>query len=552
MGIVQTLLIIFGLMNLAFAGFLYFHSNKGSTITFYALISVFASLWALSTLATGIIGLPFKYFVIAANGHYIFGYLAYLSFFWFALYYPEKPKAGVRQAVLFTALTCGYLVLIPTTPILFSNLAPGSSIHQQITFNTPGYVAFIVMLSMVFFAGLSVLLQKLKQTTKEVRFKEFDRYQIYFAILANFLAGVLGISLNLIFPLYGNFDFFYVNPILVTLALTGIGLYNLLKYNLFNTKVVLAEFFTAGLGIFSLARLIQSSNTNEWVINSILCAGTLAFGVFLIQSVLREVKIREQLENVTEDLQKANERLKELDRQKTEFVSIASHQLRSPLTAIKGYSSLLLEGSMGKLTKAAEESIQKIFESSKYMALSIEDFLSVSRIELGTVKYDRKEFDFAKMVKDVTDSLQPAAAEKGLSLRFEGTCDGTCAVKGDIGKLRQVLLNLIDNSMKYTPKGSITVTAHVDRKKGIAHVEVEDTGVGITPETLPKLFRKFSRAANANEVNVMGTGLGLFVARQFVEAHGGRVWAESEGQGKGSTFVVEIPLVGVSTRETLA
>lgn len=542
MSIIQTLLIIFGLLNLAFAGFLYAHSNKKAVVTFYALISVFASLWSLATLGTGIEGLPFSIFILAAQGHYIFGYLAYLSFFWFALFYPTKPHRSLIWPILFSGVTLVYIVAIPTTQVLFLNLQIGDTLAQRIIFNTQGYIVFITMLSIVFFAGILLLLRKLSQTENEERFREFDPYQIYFALLANFIAGILGITLNLILPLYGNFSLFYVNPILVTIALTSIGLYNLLKYNLFNAKVVLTEFFTAGIWIVFLARLVLSTSSNERIINGILLLISIFFGIFLIQSVIREVKIRQEVERLAKDLEKANERLKELDKQKTEFVSIASHQLRSPLTAIKGYSSLILEGSYGKITKGASEAVRKIFDSSRYMAASIEDFLSVSRIELGTVKYDLKEIDAVKMVEEVIGELTPAVHEKKLNLEVIGKCKSPCMIRGDIGKLRQVILNLVDNSIKYTPKGGITVTVETEMTRKVIRITITDTGVGIPPDVIPTLFKKFARAKNANEVNVMGTGLGLFVAKQFVEAHKGRIWAESPGQGKGSSFIIELPL----------
>jgi signal transduction histidine kinase len=543
MTLVQTLLIIFSLLNLAFATFLYLHGNKRVVITFYALISVFASLWSLSTLATGIVDLPARYFTIAVYGHYIFGYLAYLSFFWFAFFYPKRSTKSTFWPTAITIISVAFLALISLTKVMFNSISAQGPLAQRLSFNEPGYVVFIVMLSFVFFAGLLYLLRKHATAANEDRYKELDQYQIYFAILTNFVAGILGISLNLILPLYGDFRFFYLNPILVTLALMGIGLYNLLKYRLFNTKVILAEFFTAGIWIVFLARIVQPEKSNT-IVDITLFLGTVVFGIFLIQSVNREVNAREEVERLAKQLEKTNERLKELDRQKTEFVSIASHQLRSPLTAIKGYASLLLEGSYGNLPKGGLEAIKKIFDSSRYMAASIEDFLSVSRIELGTAKYDMKPLDAASMAKEITEELLPAAHDKKLTLEFKDRCDGKCSVLGDMGKLRQVVLNLVDNSIKYTPHGGVTVTADLDRSKQVARISITDTGVGIPNEVMPTLFKKFSRAKNANEVNVMGTGLGLFVAKQFVEAHKGRIWAESLGQGKGSSFVIELPLVG--------
>jgi signal transduction histidine kinase len=126
---------------------------------------------------------------------------------------------------------------------------------------------------------------------------------------------------------------------------------------------------------------------------------------------------------------------------------------------------------------------------------------------------------------------------------FRSDCDGSCSVKADTGKTRQIIMNLIDNAMKYTPKGTITVVAHDDPKKKKMLITISDTGVGMSKETQEEVFEKFVRAKNANNVNVTGTGLGLFVAKKMVTDMKGRVWAESEGEGKGSTFTIELPLL---------
>jgi hypothetical protein len=116
-------------------------------------------------------------------------------------------------------------------------------------------------------------------------------------------------------------------------------------------------------------------------------------------------------------------------------------------------------------------------------------------------------------------------------------------VHADIGKVRQVIMNLVDNAMKYTPKGGITVIAHDDVKKKKMYVTIKDTGVGMSKDTIDEVFEKFVRAQNANRVNVTGTGLGLFVAKKMMDEMGGRIWGESEGEGEGSSFHIELPLL---------
>lgn len=247
------------------------------------------------------------------------------------------------------------------------------------------------------------------------------------------------------------------------------------------------------------------------------------------------------LAKLTRELASANERLKELDKMKTEFVSIASHQLRSPLTAIRGYASMLLEGSFGKLPKKASEAIDRIQESSRYMALSVEDYLNVSRIEAGNMKYELSHFNLKEEVEKVAEEVSPTVEHKGLALEYKSECRGSCVVNADIGKTRQVIHNLIDNALKYTPGGKISILTHDDPGNKKVYVTIKDTGVGMSKETIASLFDKFVRAKNANKVNVTGTGLGLFVAKKMVEEMGGKIWAESEGEDHGSSFHIEFP-----------
>ncbi len=261
----------------------------------------------------------------------------------------------------------------------------------------------------------------------------------------------------------------------------------------------------------------------------------------LNRSVKQEVQAREKIELLADDLEKANVRLTELDRQKSEFVSFATHQLRAPLTAMKGYASLLLEGDMGVLAPESKEGISRIFESTNTLVTIVDDYLNISRIELGTMKYAFETIDLKMLVEDTIAELKPNIDKTGL--KFSCTIDTECTdyrTTADRDKLKQVIANVIDNSLKYTPSGSVAVSLSLDKASHRFVFKVTDTGVGIAPEVLPRLFQKFSRAENANKTNIRGTGLGLFVAKQMIEAHHGTIRAESPGEGKGSTFIVEL------------
>jgi signal transduction histidine kinase len=318
--------------------------------------------------------------------------------------------------------------------------------------------------------------------------------------------------------------------------------YLIVRYKAFNIKLAGAQAL-----ILALISLVASLLTYDRTLTGQIIIGlTLVLvcfgGFFLVRSVKREIKQREQIESLAGDLARANERLRELDKAKSEFVSIASHQLRSPLTSIRGYASMLAEGSFGKLPAKAVEAAARIEESSKLMVLSVEDYLNVSRIESGNMKYNLSDFNVREMAEHICDDMRPEAMHKGLVLLFRSDVSGQGVVNADVGKTNQIIQNLLNNSLKYTPKGSINVFVRDDIKSKRIYVSITDTGIGMSQATAHTLFQKFSRADNANTVNVSGTGLGLYVALKMAEQMGGTISCESEGDGKGSTFTFELPL----------
>ena len=345
--------------------------------------------------------------------------------------------------------------------------------------------------------------------------------------------------------------------------LTGIGILpdsSLEMYGLFGMivfmvfiAILIVQFKVFKVGLIApqvlVVALVVLIGSLLFVVKSlsaqIVSAGTLILviilGFILVKSVKKEIKQREEIEKLAVNLEKANGRLKILDKQKSEFVSIASHQLRSPLTSIRGYISMMQEGSFGTLSAKMIDPLKRINDSTAMMASSIEDFLSVSRIESGNMKYEYSDFNLRDQAEHIVDDLRQEAIKKGLLLMFRTNISCQGIVHADIGKTQQIIHNLINNSLKYTPKGTITVYLHDDKKRKLLFIEIIDTGIGMSQVTIESLFEKFSRASNANSVNIKGTGLGLFVAREMARAMKGEVTAHSEGEGKGSHFIFTIP-----------
>jgi signal transduction histidine kinase len=317
--------------------------------------------------------------------------------------------------------------------------------------------------------------------------------------------------------------------------------YIIVQYKAFNIKLVAAQALVASLIILIGSQFFFIKSAINQILNGITLALSLGFGYLLVKSVKREIQAKEQVEKLANDLDKKNVRLQELDKQKSEFVSFATHQLRSPLTSMKGYASLMLEGEMGPVPEMVKGGIQTILTSTKTLINLVEDYLNISRMELGTMKYSLTEIDFKSLLEEVVREQKTNIEAKGLTFNVDFDANQTYKVKADLDKFKQVLMNTIDNSVKYTPTGSLSISLF--KKDGKVIFKVSDTGVGINPAVMVKLFKKFSRAENAHEVNIHGTGLGLFIAREIMNAHKGRIWAESAGEGKGSQFYVELPEV---------
>jgi signal transduction histidine kinase len=241
----------------------------------------------------------------------------------------------------------------------------------------------------------------------------------------------------------------------------------------------------------------------------------------------------------TKRLREANIHLKELDKAKDEFISMASHQLRTPLTTIKGYLSMLDEGDAGKLTKQQREFVGYAYAGSERMVNLISDLLNVSRMSTGKFLISKTPIDLIKMAADEVQQLQSHAKAKGLELIFAPQNKPLPSVMLDDNKTRQVIMNFIDNAIYYTKAGSVKVgVAQVGKR---VELRVTDTGIGVPKEAQKQLFTKFYRAANAQNVRPDGTGLGLYLAKRVVEDQGGTIIFETT-EGKGSTFGFSLPL----------
>jgi signal transduction histidine kinase len=247
-----------------------------------------------------------------------------------------------------------------------------------------------------------------------------------------------------------------------------------------------------------------------------------------------EIKVEER----TRELSRVLEDVRGMDKRKTEFVSSVTHELRTPLTSIKGYAAILLSEKLGVLPPQAKERLEKINRHSDELAQFVNDLLDISRIESGRVSMKQEPQNLRRVVEEVADMLSVVLKEKEIAFAFQ-VPEEAKTVLADYGQIKRVFINLINNAIKFTPAGG-QITVRALSADDQIQVDVSDTGCGIPEQALERIFEEFYRVDNLINQQVKGTGLGLALVKNIVEAHKGRIWVKSQA-GKGSTFSFTLP-----------
>jgi len=297
------------------------------------------------------------------------------------------------------------------------------------------------------------------------------------------------------------------------------------------------------IGYLCLGDHLMSGYTNRdmKVLGAISDELTIAIQNALAVQEIREfnITLQQRIENATKELRTSNSMLRKLDKSKDEFVSMASHQLRTPLTSVKGYISMVLEGDAGKITNAQRQLLNEAFTSSERMVRLISDFLNVSRLQTGKFIIDKHPIDLAKLVEQEIDSLQSTALARNLKFIYNPPTN-LPMMNIDEGKIRQVVMNFADNALYYSrDNSSININLSIEGKYII--FTVKDSGIGVPIDEQGQLFTKFYRASNARKQRPDGTGVGLYLAKRIINAHDGKV-IFSSSEDNGSTFGFSLPI----------
>lgn len=240
-----------------------------------------------------------------------------------------------------------------------------------------------------------------------------------------------------------------------------------------------------------------------------------------------------------EKLKETNEQLKVLDKARAEFISIASHQLRTPPATMKWYLGAVLNGDFGHLSNELKAALERTMVTNEAQIATIDDLLNASRIERGKLEFFFEKNSLEPIVSALVEQLQPLALMKKMHINYRKPSQVLPDILMDKEKIRQVINNMIDNAIKYSKQGEIKVALESDGENLI--VSVQDTGKGMSKTDQTKLFQKYSRGSDS-VTHATGLGLGMYVAKVIVEQHGGKIWAESPGVGLGSTFRFSLPI----------
>lgn len=321
--------------------------------------------------------------------------------------------------------------------------------------------------------------------------------------------------------------------------------------------IIAIEELSSTEALKTLSERIAQAQTTLIVLVVVLGVGFAIVALFMYRSVIRPVKgltdmaykiqkgdlmasnnitTNDEIGTLARSLNTMTRELKRVDDIKSNFISIASHQLRTPATAVKQNLGLIIEGIATKDSDKARF-IQAAYESNEYQLAIIEDILNIARIEAGTVKLDKNEVELGALIQKVVDE-QKASAKSGQKIAYSVPVKKV-TVNADATKLKMCIGNLLSNAIKYTPEGG-RITLDVHKLDSGVEVRVRDTGVGISQEDQAKLFSKFSRVDNPLSAKVGGTGLGLYLVRELIRMHEGEVSVTSSA-GKGSTFIIKLP-----------
>ncbi len=528
---------IAGICILGFAVF--FNNKNSSTNRTFLTFSISAFFWSVSNYliyqfqSSEVILLITRLHMFFSV---LYSFLIFRLFFVFPLEKIKFPKF-YRSIIL---PVVGLTSLLTLTPLVLHQVTDSSIGNVAVISPGPGIAVFGIVVVTLILSGIIILSKRMLKVEKK------ERIPFKFIITGVSITFTLHIIFNFIFPIILKNPRFVPLGAVFTFPFVALTSYAIFRHHLLSIKVITTEIVAFLLSVASLFEVILSKDPLTLVFRSGIFLLVLGFGILLIKSVLREVEQREELQKLTEQLKKANTELESLSRFKTQILSFASHQIKAPLAVIKQFASILIEGLYGPVSDKVKETLGKMKGSADELIDLINTLLDLRKVEEGRMEYKFETVKLKDLVQGVFDSLKVQAEGKKLAFTFTSLTEAS--VSADPQKLKQVVQNLIENAIKYTPQGFVKVETSSEggsssggkNSGGYVIFSVSDSGLGITPTLLPNLFNQEFVRDERIKREIKGTGLGLYIAKSIIDAHNGKIWAESSGDGKGSTFYVKL------------
>jgi signal transduction histidine kinase len=514
-------------LSLFFGFFVFLRQEKNIITLFFLFLCTCTSFWALSILLSWTTE---EYIDFWSNATFIGPIILIWILFLFSLVFPNKKETFNKKIIILSAIPPLVVVFLAFSKLI--NIKTYSPLEIERGFGIHIFSAVFIFYALLsFFSFLKSF--KVSSGKTKIRIKLIS--------IGLFLAIFIGALFNLFLPLiFGNMELTILGPSIAGLIFIIFTGYAIIKHNIFKVHVIATEILIFALWVILAFKTVTADSPQDFFISGFILMATIFIGVFLIRSVTKEVHQREEIEKLAARVEKANERLRKVDKIKTEFMSIVSHQLRTPLSIVKGHLSMIQEGLYDKEPEKKAKILNDVYEANERLIGLVNDVLNASRIQSGRVEISKEKADITKVIKDVVEKLMPSAKEKGLKMIFHEPEKQIPKINIDVSKVENILINFIDNAIKYTNDGSVEVYLHQE-EDGVV-ISIKDTGDGMNQEELEKLFETFSRGGAGKKYWIQGAGLGLYIARRFVEMHGGKTWAESEGKGKGSSFYIKLPI----------
>lgn len=509
-------------VSLLFAIFIFFKNPKSLATKWLLITSVLISLWLFFDLILWATEKP-QYTMFFWSIINMIEPMIYAGMLFFVYAFIKNEDLPFRTKLIIFGLLLPTVVLTPTSLALIhydlSNCYR-EAIEGPLVFY--GYLVEIIITAWILWFGISNFMKSKSRRDKFVI--ALVTIGAGLLLLSFAFGNVLGsILVDWVVGQYGLFGI----PVFV--ALLG---YLIVRYNIFNVKLLSTQALVASIWVLTLAILFLREISSVRIIVSITLILFTILGYLLIKSVKREVEQKEKIEKLAKELKIAN-------KSQDELLHFITHQIKGFLTKSRNIFAEMMEGTFGPISGDIKNIAEQGLKINTDGVNTVQTILNAANIRTGKLSYNMAPIDLRDIIQKSFEKNRKSAESKGLDFVLNIGESSEYKIKGDENQLSEAFSNLIDNSIKYTPKGEVKVSLIKSDNK--IRFSVKDTGIGIAPEDKSKLFTEGGRAKNALEVNVDSTGFGLYIVKNIIEAHNGRVWVESEEEGKGSEFIAELP-----------